>query len=279
MDGGSARLEAQIVHSAQLNETLDRLMGRLSGVVRHYPPSPVVLDRFVCCDADLKKNLLDSVREFVEEDPRNPFESSVDVLTVWGQIEVAELTLVLLLDQIHSSVFPGSGYLSRELTKHAYATAVGMKWFAERNGTDLNEAFAYGLLCRIGICALAAAEPSEYARCIMNLPGTQVQLQAIERSILGTNQFLVGHEYATAYQWPEWMLEAMDHSGPPNDLRSMSFFCSHVAHKLGFDMGLATTANPILPRHLRGLDLVIEELPMMRAAILKEVEKFLRFHL
>ncbi|MBL8087301.1 MAG: HDOD domain-containing protein [Chthonomonas sp.] len=268
-----------VLQKLDANADLDHLIHRLVGVVNHYVPSPVVLDRFVCVDPALKLKLLNSVREFVIEDPRRPFESAADIIEIYGDRHVAELTVIMLVDQIHSSVFKGSGYLSRELTKHAVASAATMRWLAKRHGEDEDQWFLYGMCWRIGIPVLCNYDAGTYAKCVSNLMGTGVQLHAAELSMFRLNHRQVTHAIFGERAFPEFMIAAADPDSIPSRLKRHAAFASHAAHKLGFDMGLATVANPILPHHLQQAEIDVSDLGLIRSAVLDAVSDFQRYKL
>lgn len=266
-----------VVRTAQKSLNLDRLYGRLLGMITHYPPSSVVLDRFVCVDPELMEMVLSTVRVFHEEDPRNPTTTTEQAIEALGATRVAEMTMIILIDQVFSEVFRGSGYLSREMTKHAVGVATLMKHLSERHEEDPDRAWLFGLCFRLGIPMMGQAAPEAYARCFSRLPGSQIQLHNAEKAIFGFDHRDVLFELVKSYNFPEWFIEAADPDGLPLFLKACAPIASHVTHKLGYDMGLATSSNHLRPRHIETAKIDMDELPEIRTKILEAVQEVQKY--
>jgi HD-like signal output (HDOD) protein len=268
----------QAVIAAQNNAALDHLLTRLSGVLGHYPPSPVVLDRFICSDPKLKERILRAVHQFATPDREHPLDTIADCMEVMSDSVVTEIAMVMILDQINAEVFKGSGFLSREMTKHAVATAAVLKWLAQRQGTDADIAFIHGMLYRIGIPVLCNWNPLNYAQAIAKIPGTSVQLVDAERSIMTIDHFMAGTEMAIVYEFPHWFQEELDPTRLPTPTRRNVAFASTVAHKLGYDMGLANRGPDLTPKMLQAAKMEQDELPELRHYVMRAVRDFNSYH-
>jgi hypothetical protein len=268
---------ATMVRAAQKSLDLDRLYGRLVGMITHYPPSSVVLDRFVCVDPDLHAMVVDTAKVFIQEDPRNPITTTEQCIEALGATRVAEMTMIILIDQVFSEVFRGSGYLSREMTKHAVGVATLMKFLCERHEENPDRAWLFGICFRLGIPIMGQAAPEAYARCFSRLPGSQIQLHNAEKAVFGFDHRDVLHEMAKAYHFPEWFVEASDPDGLPIFLKACAPISSHITHKLGYDMGLATGSNHLRPRHIEIAKIDSDELSTVRTLVLEAVQEVQRY--
>lgn len=275
ISGRADEVAKLVISKAQDIESLNSYLRRIAGMINHFPPSPAVIDRLVASDPRLRKRLMDSLKSYVHEDRRNPFVQLVQFSDHFEDIEIAEMTLVLVIDELHRSVFKGSGYLAGELSKHAVACAAATKYMAQKNNLPSQHGFVAGLIYRLGIPLIASYDSSSFGRCVAHLPGSPVSIESMEQSMLNTDHHLVSYEFSYVYNLVDWLLEIYRPDVTVNLIKKFLPFAGGLAYRLGYDLGMGNRPEHPTLDQLGAFSVPIDE-DDIRAKMRSAVDEFLR---
>ncbi len=119
---------------------------------------------------------------------------------------------------------------------HAIATGVAARHLAKRQDLDAEEAFAAGLLARIGKLILAVGLPGKYGPILVEHGGTLGPTDAAETARLGCDYREIGAELMLDWDLPQRLAELVRHNHDPrrlpsDDLRRLAV-CVGFADKL-----------------------------------------------
>lgn len=257
---------------------LDNLYGRLSGLAKHFPPSPVILDRFISQDGELKSMVIEGVKTLYPMAREERMATIREAMDYCEPAIMSEMAAIMIVEQIFSETFKGSGYLSYEMTKHCVAVAESTRFIMKRQGGDPDHAFLFGLMFRLGVPILATFSSEAYAKCIAHLPGSAGLIEDIERGgFHGHNQFDVLYEAARTQDFPDWFTVAFSPQALSSPLLRAGILSCRIAHKAGFDMGLANVASELLPRELNSAKISFEDLDDLTHEMKGQVEFFQSF--
>lgn len=276
-DGTPMPIPMQAVYAACDRFEVDQLMARLASLVANFPPSGVVIDRFVCQDPDLRQRLLKTASRFLSTDADIDFRRLADVAAAADPKDLAYWATILVIDKMHNTVFRGSGYLSHQITRAAVALAYAMRSLARLQRGDEDQAFLFGLINRIGVPVLYEYSPHRYASCIASLPGTTIQLIDAERGATGTDHIAVLAAICERFHFPDWIGRAIHPQALSTPLRKSAAFASLFIHQQGYDMGMANKAPEINEKMIRGVGIFPEDMEVLVSELGESMQAFPNF--
>ncbi len=169
-----------------------------------------------------------------------------------GMQKVANLAMVAAQQQIYQKTSSAFQKYQEKLWRHAFASAMGSRWIAERCGfrATAENAFLAGLLHNIGQLVLLKIIADLYATGFIpaNLP--QTVIAEVLNGAMHTEQ---GHLIAKKWNLPdEYCVVVRDHHQEPFDLnnvlllfvRLVDYACEKIGVGLRSDPQIALAATP-----------------------------------
>ncbi|MFO1372456.1 MAG: HDOD domain-containing protein [Candidatus Competibacteraceae bacterium] len=169
-----------------------------------------------------------------------------------GIQQVANLAMVVAQQQLYQTISGAFSSYQEQLWRHAFASALGCKWLAERCGyrSEAETAFLAGLLHNIGqLALLKIIEDLRISGAVTgNLPETLI-IEILD-STMHTEQ---GHLLATKWNLPDpYCIVVRDHHQEPCDpnnillllVRLVDQACAKIGIGLHSDPQVALAATP-----------------------------------
>lgn len=153
-----------------------------------------------------------------------------DAVILLGRRPIASLVTALVVDRQFPAA-PCNGFDFTGFWRHATASAIAARAIARAVNHDDELAFTAGLLCDIGMLAMASQMPGQFEPVLATARAQDRAVHEVEADLLGVDHAAVGAAIARRWQLGEALSEAIaGHHGSTLAAAGRSSLLVHITH-------------------------------------------------